>query len=130
MALDPTLGSFLAGPPLLVPALRPHSFRFPLLHPALRPHSIRFPLLHPTLDRLWKPGVMIKQHTSRYHEELLSHTFCLAFPGDGCLPSSHLTLLLSHTFCLAFPGDGCLPSSHLSLLIMSCLIWQLELSCA
>ena len=32
---------------------------------------------------LWEPGVTIKQHTGRYHEELASHTFCLAFPGDG-----------------------------------------------
>jgi len=32
---------------------------------------------------LWQPGVNIKLHSSGYHHELSSHTFCLAFPGDG-----------------------------------------------
>ncbi len=31
----------------------------------------------------WEPGVKITTHTSRYHDDLLGHTFCLAFPGDG-----------------------------------------------
>ena len=31
----------------------------------------------------WEPGVTIKLHSARYHEELMGHTFCLAFPGDG-----------------------------------------------
>jgi hypothetical protein len=32
---------------------------------------------------LWKEGVTIQPHSSRYHEELREHVFCLAFPGDG-----------------------------------------------
>ena len=32
---------------------------------------------------LWKPGVNLKVHTNEYSKELMSHTFCLAFPGDG-----------------------------------------------
>jgi len=32
---------------------------------------------------LWQEGVTIATHSKRYHDELLSHTFCLAFPGDG-----------------------------------------------
>lgn len=32
---------------------------------------------------LWKPGVSIQTHSSRYHDELREHVFCLAFPGDG-----------------------------------------------
>ena len=31
----------------------------------------------------WEPGVSIRLHSSRYHDELMGHTFCLAFPGDG-----------------------------------------------
>lgn len=31
----------------------------------------------------WEPGVSIRLHSSRYHDELMDHTFCLAFPGDG-----------------------------------------------
>ena len=31
----------------------------------------------------WVPGVTIQTHSGRYHQELLEHTFCLAFPGDG-----------------------------------------------
>ena len=38
----------------------------------LPPHSSR-----------WGPGVSIQLHSRRYHEELMEHTFCLAFPGDG-----------------------------------------------
>lgn len=32
---------------------------------------------------LWREGVTITSHSGRYHDELLRHTFCLAFPGDG-----------------------------------------------
>lgn len=32
---------------------------------------------------LWEEGVSIRLHSGRYHDELQSHTFCLAFPGDG-----------------------------------------------
>jgi hypothetical protein len=32
---------------------------------------------------LWREGVTIATHSARYHDELLRHTFCLAFPGDG-----------------------------------------------
>ena len=31
----------------------------------------------------WEEGVSIKLHSSRYHDELMGHSFCLAFPGDG-----------------------------------------------
>jgi hypothetical protein len=31
----------------------------------------------------WEQGVTIQLHSSKYHEELMGHTFCLAFPGDG-----------------------------------------------
>jgi hypothetical protein len=31
----------------------------------------------------WEPGVSIRLHSTRYHDELMDHTFCLAFPGDG-----------------------------------------------
>ena len=31
----------------------------------------------------WVPGVTITTHSSRYHDSLKEHTFCLAFPGDG-----------------------------------------------
>lgn len=32
---------------------------------------------------LWREGVTITTHSPNYHAELLRHTFCLAFPGDG-----------------------------------------------
>ena len=32
---------------------------------------------------LWRPGVLITEHTKAYHKELADSTFCLAFPGDG-----------------------------------------------
>ena len=35
----------------------------------------------------WEPGVSIRLHSGRYHEELMGHTFCLAFPGEPCLLS-------------------------------------------
>ena len=31
----------------------------------------------------WEPGVSIRLHSRAYHQELMDHTFCLAFPGDG-----------------------------------------------
>ena len=31
----------------------------------------------------WEPGVSIRLHSRKYHDELMGHTFCLAFPGDG-----------------------------------------------
>ncbi len=37
----------------------------------------------PTTCALWRRGVKITTHTSHYHADLRSHTYCLAFPGDG-----------------------------------------------
>ena len=31
----------------------------------------------------WKEGITIEPTTKAYHKNLASHTFCLAFPGDG-----------------------------------------------
>lgn len=32
---------------------------------------------------LWRDGVTIQQHSRHYHEDLMEHTFCIAWPGDG-----------------------------------------------
>jgi hypothetical protein len=37
----------------------------------------------PQTCALWRKGVKVTQHSQSYHRDLMEHTFCLAFPGDG-----------------------------------------------
>ena len=52
----------------------------------------------PITCALWEEGVTIATHSPAYHRELLRHTFCLAFPGDGW--SSRVLDAVTH---------GCIP---------------------
>lgn len=32
---------------------------------------------------LWRPGVLVSEHSKHYHQDLLDSAYCLALPGDG-----------------------------------------------